>query len=123
VLRFYYYGCRGTEKGHYIHGENGRHYADTLDVGFPGWLLDGTFAPLDQNDCHWKLTQLNARYSHVLSILACHDNTIDSRPGSNAAFVVLDTVAWDEEHILAEMRGRFPDCWERLDSIGLRRGR
>jgi hypothetical protein len=110
MRRFYYFGCRGTQSGHYLHPSvHGEH----LDGGFPYYLLDGTFAPIDNHDRGWKLTHL--RFAHdVLSILACHDNTIDERPGSNAAFVVIDAKPWDEEHILAEMRERFPDCVARL---------
>jgi hypothetical protein len=81
-------------------------------------MLDGTFAPLDVNDPKWRLTQLRFNH-HVISILACHDNTIDKRPGSNACFVVIDVEPWEPEHILAEMKERFPDCWERLKSVML----
>jgi hypothetical protein len=115
VRRFYYFGCRGSESGHYLHGGSSAHL-DHLDDGFPVWMLDGTFAPLDANDRTWCLTQLRHQH-HVVSILACHDNTIDKRPGSNAAFVVIDETPWDAEHILAQMRERFPDCWERLKEV------
>lgn len=63
------------------------------------------------------MTKPNSADHHVISILSCHDNTIDKRPGSNAAFVVIDEAAWDAEHILAEMRDRFPDCWQRLRDV------
>ena len=112
MRRVYYFGCRGTQSGHYIHG-GGSGHMEHLDGGFPVFILDGTFAPLDANDRNWKLTQLRFNH-HVVSILATHDNTIDKRPGSNAAFVVIDEGPWDEEHILAEAKERFPDCWERL---------
>lgn len=112
MKRFYYFGCRGTESGHYLHGDTSAH-VKALDGGFPVFLLDGTFAPLDRNDDSWRLTQLRFNH-HIVSILARHDNTIDTRPGSNAAFVVVDEQPWDQERILAEMRERFPDCWDRL---------
>lgn len=115
MRRFYYFGCRGNETGHYIFGVSSNHQ-DHLDGGFPVFILDGTFAPLDENDRSWKLTHLRFNH-HVVSILACHDNTIDKRPGSNAAFVVVDTQPWDEQHILAEMSDRFPDCRERLRNV------
>ena len=114
MRRFYYFGCRGTEGGHYLHGGKSVH-DEHLDGGFPVFILDGTFAPLDQNDTSWKLTHL--RYAHhVVSILACHDNTIDRRPGSNAAFVVVDTHPWMEGGILDAMAVQFPDCRDRLQS-------
>ena len=112
MRRFYYFGCRGTEGGHYIHGGSSTHL-EHLDGGFPVFLLDGTFAPLDRNSKDWRLTQLRFNH-HVVSILACHDNTIDKRQGSNAAFIVVDERPWDMSEILADARTRFPDCWERL---------
>lgn len=117
MKRFYYFGCRGTQLGHFIHGEwssPGHH--DHLENGFPVHLLDGTFAPIDSTDRRWRLTHL--RYGdHVVSILACHDNTIDKRGGSNAAFIVVDSVAWNPPHILDDARRRFPDCYERLKDV------
>jgi hypothetical protein len=113
VRRFFYFGCRGTQSGHYLHDGNRQVSGDRDDTGIPYWLFDGTFAPLDANNRGWKLTHLRARH-HILSVLACHDYTIDKRPGSNAAFIVIDAEPWDTEHILAEMRERYPDCWKRL---------
>lgn len=115
MRRFYYFGCRGTQAGHYVHGGESRHL-DHLDGGFPVFILDGTFTPLDPNDRQWRLTQLRFNH-HIVSILSCHDNTIDKRPGSNASFVVIDSEAWDAERILAEAQTRFPDCWERLRDV------
>lgn len=114
MRRFYYYGCRGSQSGHYIHGTGSAH-ADRLDGGFPVHILDGTFAPLDTNTTAWKLTQLRFA-GHVVSILACHDNTIDKRPGSNAAFIAIDSVPWDETDMLNEASRAFPDCRERLQT-------
>lgn len=113
MRRFYYYGCRGSDSGHYLFSEFSSHRGGAIAGGFPAFILDGAFAPLDTNDTGWKLTHL--RYNHqILSILARHDNTIDSRPGSNACFVVMDAEPWDEEPILAQMQKSFPDCWQRL---------
>lgn len=44
MLRFYYFGCRGSEAGHYLYGDTVSRIADTLDGGFLTHLLDGTFA-------------------------------------------------------------------------------
>jgi hypothetical protein len=90
---------------------------NSLDGGFPIYLLDGTFAPLSRSDRSWKLTQLRLT-TGIVSILAKHDNTIDTRPGSNACFVVVDAQAWTEEQILAQMKVSFPDCWKRLTNNG-----
>jgi hypothetical protein len=82
MRRFYYFGCRGLEGGHYLHADarypDGRQTSDHdhLDGGFPIFLLDGTFAPLKTSDRSWRLTQLRFG-GHIVSILACHDNTID----------------------------------------------
>jgi len=112
MRRFYYFGCRGSDLGHYLHGAA---HPDYLDGGFPAHLLDGVFAPIDANDRGWKLTHLRFA-GHVVSILAKHDNTIDKRGGSNACFVAIDDGPLDETTILGEARKRFPDCWERLTS-------
>lgn len=121
MRRFYYFGCRQT-KGHNLHTDvryvDGRQTSsrDHLDGGFPIFLLDRTFAPISETDQSWKLTQLRFNH-HVISIIACHDNTIDERPGSNACFVVVDEVPWNKEQILIEMRKRFPDCCKRLREV------
>lgn len=119
MKRFYYFGCRGTATGHYIHASPAAdRHSDHLDNGFPIHMLDGTFAPLDRGARHWRLTRLRYGNSgHIMSILACHDNTIDKRPGSNAAFVVVDEHAWGETGILESAHTRFPDCWERLKDV------
>lgn len=121
MLRVYYFGCRGSEKGHFLHGADPNktpRLRETLEgISFPIGLLDGTFTPIDSNDRSWRLTHLHTTGSHILSILACHDNTIDKRPGSNAAFVVVDYEPWTEKQILAEAQKRFPDCWERLQAV------
>lgn len=120
MRRYYYFGCRGSESGHYIHGEGGRHI-DTLAGGFPTRLLDDVFTPLDRNDRRWRLTHLRFG-GHVISILACHDNTIDKRPGSNANFVVVDAGPWTGAQILEMAREIFPDCAERLREVLLPEG-
>ena len=114
MRRFYYFGCRGSQAGHYIHGSGSQH-REHLDGGFPVFILDGTFAPLDTDITDWKLTHLRFAH-HVVSILACHDNTIDRRPGSNAAFVAVDVIPWDEKSILDQAAADFPDCRERLQT-------
>jgi hypothetical protein len=116
MRRFYYFGCRGSEGGHYLHGDNRSRHVDHLDGGFPVHLLDGTFTPLDTRDRRWRLTQLRFNH-HVVSILSCHDDTIEKRPGGNASFVVIDSAPWDAEHILNDAKERFPDCWERLRNV------
>ena len=121
MRRFYYFGCRGTESGHYIHAsarnvDGNRPDSNHLDGGFPVHILDGTFTPLDTNDKRWRLTQLRFNH-HIISILSCHDNTIDTRPGSNASFIVIDSDAWDAEAILGAAREKFPDCWNRLRDV------
>jgi hypothetical protein len=118
MRRFYYFGCRGDRAGHFLHGGDSAH-DERLDGGFPVYMLDSTFAPLDMNEPWWRLTQL--RFNHnVLSILSRWDTTIDKRPNSNATFVAIDSEPWDEERILAEARVKFPDCWERLRLTGAR---
>jgi hypothetical protein len=122
MRRFYYFGCRGSEGGHYLHTDarypDGRETSDHdhLDGGFPIHLLDGTFTHIDTSDRSWRLTHLRFN-GHVISILSCHDNTIEKRPGGNASFVVIDSAPWDAEHILASAKERFPDCWERLRNV------
>jgi hypothetical protein len=117
MRRFYYFGCRGRDAGHFIHGDiESSAHRDTLDNQFPVHVLDETFAPITRADRRWRLTHI--RYGgHVMSILACHDNSIDKRPGSNAAFIVVDSLSWDTESILDNARTKFPDCFERLKDV------
>jgi hypothetical protein len=122
MRRVYYFGCRNGQLGHYLYAQAGTlpHNSDHLDGGFPIYLLDGAFAPIDPNDHNWKLTHIRFNH-HVLSILACHDNTIDKRPGSNAAFVVIDSAPWNEKSILDVMSEWVPDCTARLKDVGYAR--
>lgn len=115
MRRFYYFGCRNEKCGHSLFGSQYNQNRDRLDNGFPVHLLDGTFTPIDPSDSSWRLTHL--RYQGIVSILSCHDNTIDKRGGSNANFVVIDDRPWSAEEILSAMVRDFPDCVERLRNV------
>lgn len=115
MRRCFYFGCR-NDKGHYLFSEDDNYGSlkSQYNFGISVSSFDGTFAPIDKNSKEWKLTHLHAPNHHFLSILAKHDFTVDKRPGSNSAFIILDEKVYDQDSILNEMKRRFPDCYSRL---------
>lgn len=96
-----YFGCRGMSAGHWLVDESGKSLR--FNQGYKGeqrgWdvfghvKLDGEFTPdLDREHGAAALTFFDG-----WTILAFHDYSRDSRPGSNAAFL------WRGEHTADEM--------------------
>lgn len=111
---FWYFGCeREGHSGHYLFTQFARTRGVLEDsrMGFPVHLLDGTFAPVVRTPGHWRLIVIRAGYEHLI-ILAGWDNTVDKRPGSNAAFISHGVLTVDE--MLARAREIFPAQHKRL---------
>jgi len=111
----WYFGCeREGVKGHYLFDKfrSGRSAENDSRMGFPCHLLDGTFAPVEKVPGTWRLVVVHAAHGNLLTILAGWDNTVDARPGSNAAFIAHGV------HTVAEMRDlaleHFPEQWKRV---------
>ena len=99
-----FFGC-WNGLGHQLRDESG-----TIITSFGPFLpqtLDGTFAPTDARTGAPKITDFNG-----WTVLAFHDFTVDSRGGSNGAFIVEGnhTTAW----IWREARRAFPHVVDRL---------
>lgn len=100
-----YWGCREVERaGHFVHAvtptaDGSRHSHDEWTRKL-GRALDGGFAPKVQRQGAAALAEVNG-----FTVLAWHDYTGDSRPGSNSAIVV------EGSHTLAEMLELLAKNW------------
>lgn len=112
---FWYFGrVSESDGGHFLYSKFTPHirlHGDDPRMGFPMWLLDCTFAPIRQHPGNFRLITIKARNDH-LTILAGWDNTIDTRPGSNAAFISHGVLSADE--MLARAKAIFPEQHKRL---------
>lgn len=105
-----FYGCIGTEVGHYLlDAQGGRPSYHQLENKGPKALkyLDGGFLALRP--------ERGVIYRSLIpgwTIIALIDNSVDTRPGSNAAFL------WPGEHTVEEMvtqaKEAFPEITRRL---------
>ena len=108
----FYFGCWG-QVGHYLrdqHGESMGYGKASKKTGIPEEVvlnIDGGFLPKDT-------TQGRAAIHHVdgWTILAFTDRSVDSRPGSNSAFIALGTLTFS--HIVERSKKFFPDIWSRF---------
>lgn len=111
---FWFFGCeREGAKGHYLFDKFGHRLGDDDPrMGFPMFLLDQTFAPVEERAGSFRLVWICRSHGQRLTILAGWDNTVDQRPGSNAAFIS------HGQKNLAEMLDRaerfFPKQYARL---------
>lgn len=110
---FWFFGCESEDrKGHYLFTPWKQLYKDDERMGFPLWLLDGTFQPIEEVAGNWRLITIHAREHKMLTILAGWDNTADKRPGSNAAFISHKVRTLDE--MIALAKKFFPAQWKRV---------
>lgn len=83
-----YFGCWGTSLGHYLHADDGREirydYKNHIWPIINSNKIDGNFTP--KSDYSHGAAKL--WYSAGWTILAFHDYSRDTRPGSNAAFII-----------------------------------
>lgn len=104
-----YFGCLGSD-GHYVFDVNGvkDHKSEEADFLMKN---DGRLAPKNDKS-HGK----TAFYQfEKFSILAMHDYSIDSRPGSNSMFLIPGTNTKEETTRLIKIH--FPKIWERINSF------
>lgn len=122
----FYFGCL-RESGHYLWLPSGSRtvadYDQRLPVTFPCRLstLDSGFLPprAPQDEGVARIWQTDG-----WTILAFWDRSVDSRPGSNSAFVLEGDLSFEEA--TAAARGAYPEVWARLkfevrDAAGQRR--
>lgn len=109
-----YFGCWSpTNLGHFLYNADGYTVKRTSE-----WLgdLDGEFCPRDSR------TQGRGALHHAKdgdgvewTLIAFHDYTGDSRPGSNSVILVKGTKTHDEACSLFKVE--FPEQWERWGEV------
>lgn len=111
-----YFGCWGSSAGHWLRTVDGRSLR--FDHKTSRWpiinsaKIDGAFTPKsDRSHGAAKLW-----HSESWTILALHDYSRDSRPASNAAFLMRG--AHDLDAILAMARESFGDQLARIEADG-----
>lgn len=108
--RTYYFGCMG-EKGHYMFPATRR--GDFPDANYKVIeYIDGLYVPGN------TLAQGAAQFSMVgpFTIIAWHDYTVDSRPGSNSNIVgygFAGTCAEIIDDMIKDFQLRFPQVLKR----------
>lgn len=108
----WYFGCH-RDSGHYLFSMCSDACTTKNDrrMGFPTYLLDGVFAPPIKKDGLWRHIVINGA-SGPLTIIAGWDNSIDDRPGSNAAFIAHGNLSLEE--IKRRAAHRFPEQYKRI---------
>jgi len=106
---FLFFGCwEEGICGHYLANKFGERQL-LEDNRLP---LDGTFQPIKEVVGTWRRIAIHGRNHRILTILAGWDQTVDKRPGSNAAFVSDGIQTVDE--MLARAEKIFPKQHARL---------
>jgi hypothetical protein len=120
--QLFYFGC-GDEKGHYIFP--GRFAIDMSampDVHYKFFdRIDGVFVPA-------AISQGSGQFSQVgpISIIAWHDYTVDSRPGSNSNIIGYGYDGTTAEIINAmyeDFKAKFPRMHQRQTQPIIIRGK
>ncbi len=117
----FYFGCWGTESGHYLHKPGGR--CIRYEMTPWGTKLDGGVQPVREDPCigHGIPLSVVTRMTSVVAppaqwtAWAFWDRTVDTRPGSCAAFVADDSFTQTQMEALA--RQHFPEVWKRLHRL------
>jgi hypothetical protein len=110
VKEAYYFGCQEGGGGHRLYTSGGG-TCNREPAGFPcrTTTLDaGLLPPGSQKEGQATLVHLNG-----WTILAFWDRSIDSRSGSNSAFVFQGLMTFTE--VCEQARLRFPEIWKRFN--------
>jgi hypothetical protein len=110
-----YFGCWDTRAGHWLRDEYGRQLKFDQEKGrwpvINSAKLDGAFTPKRGRHGHAKLW-----HTAGWTILALIDNSRDSRPGSNVAFLLRGTHTFEE--VMADAREHFARQVELIEEKG-----
>ena len=98
-----YFGCIRSA-GHFVWSPEGRYVTDCEWLGY----LDGRLPP------EGKEVEGVARLHHFngCTVIAFWDNSVDSRPASNSAFMLLGKLTFDQAVEAAKQA--FPQVWQRF---------
>ncbi len=102
-MRAYYFGCV-EQAGHYMHTPDLRHDWEFMRTNPWGNKIDGGLVP--KREGRFAITRKDG-----WTALAFVDNTVDSRPGSNSAFLAEGD--FDLDQMLAIAKEQFPAIWKR----------
>ena len=109
----FYFGCWGHNTGHTLRDADGSVHRDIV---LPQALR---FTRLDAGYCDPTCSQAQGRalLHHVAgwTVLALWDRTVDTRFGSNSAFLVEGTHGFAE--VCDQARAAFPLVWQRLHKV------
>lgn len=103
-----YFGCIG-EAGHYLWNHRGRQTTDWASIQPWGEEVDGGLAPQDNGE---RQGEALLHHKGGWTAIAFWDRSVDSRPGSNSAFLVDREVGFDVAVTLAKTN--FPAVWARF---------
>lgn len=110
-----YFGCWGGSLGHWLRTEHGKQV--DFEQEQRRWKIIN-FAKIDGGFCPRRGGHGAAQLSYVdgWTILALIDYSRDSRPGSNAAFLLRGEVGFDA--MLADAREHFGEQVKRIEAKG-----
>ena len=117
-----YFGCKDVT-GHYVWSRNGQRKWDNpddeKDIVYLLQSQDGKLCP--KNNREQGATSI---FYHIFhgeffydTILACHDYSVDKRPGSNAMFLLPGLLTFEEAVLKATEY--FPDIMQRIGKLTL----
>lgn len=108
-MQVYFFGC-WSKLGHHIWSPDGRMQRSAGP--WSGKFLDG-LVPSNREQPHgmWKLTH-HPTDGGSWTMLGCADQSVDTRPGANAVFVVEGT--HEEPAMRAIAAQHFPRVWARI---------
>jgi len=110
--QWYYFGCKG-QPGHYLFDQRGqkayRPPFEKMDNRF-----DGNLTPQFKGTKYFEAA-LSRLGGYGYSALAWHDNSVDTRSGSNSV-IFAPSLDIDPEEMLAEAKVRFPWVFARIPS-------
>lgn len=109
---WYYFGCV-DRAGHELMNKNlnyGRSYISKRDIPFSLRILDTGLLPENGAQIEGKgsITHIND-----WTIVSFWDRSVDSRQGSNSAFIV--NTKMDLEEFIRKAKEVFPSLWKRFD--------
>lgn len=104
----YFFGCWTGSVGHYLHNPVGRHmHGDRLPVDFPLTATpDACFLPPGRPE---EQGVVRLWWTHGWVVAAWWDRTVDTRPRSNAAFIMRSDGGETFEMIFRDFETAFPE--------------
>lgn len=108
--KLFFFGC-GSEKGHYMFPRFSQSELPDVNRNLMEHI-DGTFTP------GWSTKQGAAQFAQVgkISIIAWHDYSVDSRPGSNSNIIgygYIGSIPQIIEDMFADFKVKFPTFYKR----------